>query len=263
MSAVIEEVSRGFTKDTVRRGYLAHGYANETDARAALLAKLTADGITTIGGLVVQNVAGDEEASEVWRCSVDWGPYEKPTPPQTGESDFSFELSLQPVKVVVPLATTVFGPTLANPPKLIGDQRTIDPPEGCEVYEPFFTFSETHYIPSSTMTLSYRNTLGRLVGKTNNAAFKGWEAGEVLAQSISGSKRGQEDWAVTFRFGCRENVTGATIAGISGVDKKGWEYLWPYYKLADSGTTLLNDVTHIIVNKVFQEANYAGFGIGV
>jgi len=265
MSIVIEEVGRGFTKDTVRRAYLVHNVADETTARAALLAKLTADGILTIGGLVLQNIAGDEEARNVFRCTVDWGPYQPATPLQQGESSFAFEIAAQPIKVVVPLATTVFGPALepSEVPQLIGDQRTIDPPEGCEIYEPVPSFQETHIIPASTMTLTYRNALCRLIGKVNNATFKGWQAGEVLAMSVSGSRRASTDWEVTFRFSVRENKTGLTIAGISGIDKKGWEYLWPYYKVAVGGTSLLNEVTHVIVNQVFATGNYTGFGIGV
>ncbi len=101
---IIEEVGRGFTKDTVRRGYVVHGVADEVAARAALLAKITADGATTIGGMVVQNIAGDEEGTGTFRCAVDWGPYEVATPLQQGESQFAFEIAAQPIKVVVPLA---------------------------------------------------------------------------------------------------------------------------------------------------------------
>lgn len=268
MSAfVTEDLGRGFTKDTRRRVYNVYGAADEGAARTALLAKLTADGIMTLGGMVVQNIAGDEmsvkDGDSFYKATVDWGPFEKAAPLQQGESQFNFEIAAQPIKIVVPISTTVYGEDeLDNPPQLIGDQATVDPPEGCEIYEPVFSFSETHIIAASAMTLTYRNTLGKLVGKTNNATFRGWEAGEVLSQAVSGSKRGTGDWEVTFRWSCRENVVGATICGIEGVNKKGWEYLWPYYRLAANSTTLLNEVTHVIVNQVFQTAAFSGFGIG-
>ena len=87
--------------------------------------------------------------------------------------------------------------------------------------------------------------------------------GEVLFMGASGSKRGDDEWEITFRFAASPNVTNLTIGDITGVDKKGWEYLWVRYADAEDEKVLVKQPTAVYVEKVYESGNFAGLGIGV
>ena len=80
--------------------------------------------------------------------------------------------------------------------------------EGVDITVPVFSFSETHYITADLMTDAYKGVLYFLTGKTNNAPFKGCNAGECLFMGASGSLRGDGRWEVQFKFAGSPNKTG-------------------------------------------------------
>ncbi|NLF86699.1 MAG: hypothetical protein GX571_11410 [Lentisphaerae bacterium] len=133
-----------------------------------------------------------------------------------------------------------------------------------DITVPVYTFSETHYVPSSTVTTSYKYTLFSLTGKVNNNSFKGLAAGECLFLGASGSKRGTDDWEITFRFAGSPNRTGLTVGPISGISKKGWEYLWVRYAdIEDTAShTLVKQPIGAYVEKVYEEGSFSSLGIG-
>jgi hypothetical protein len=98
----------------------------------------------------------------------------------------------------------------------------------------------------------------------NNAAFKGFAAGEVLFLGASGSKRGEEDWEITFRFAASPNRANFQVGPITVASKKGWKYLWVRYADAEDATAkvLVKRSVAAYVEKVYPEGNFAGLGIG-
>jgi len=80
----------------------------------------------------------------------------------------------------------------------------------------------------------------------------------------SGSQRGDGAWEITFRFAASPNVTGLTIGSITGIAKKGWEYLWVQYQDAeDTGAKcIVKRPAFVHVERVYDAGNYAGLGIG-
>lgn len=249
------------------RPWFVFGATDESDA----ISTVNAAAPGTLDGLVKRNVEVDEEIEGGYRCSVNYGQFQAKEPPAKGESQFNFELGLQPQRIYVPLETqSVYkrdDDPLGIPSDvarwLIGDQGLGQGPEGAEVYEPTVAFSETHWIDEATLTEAYRVSLMRTVGKINAGAFKGWDAGEVLCAGISGAKRGSDDWEVSFKFQARENQTDLVVAGITVASKGGWEYLWPRYfkKLDGDSYVTLNLVRYMVVAKVFRSADFSVLGI--
>jgi hypothetical protein len=141
---------------------------------------------------------------------------------------------------------------------------THDSVEGCDITVPVYNFSETHYFAAGYVTGSYKATLFALTGRTNNAAFKGFAEGEVLFLGASGSQRGDDSWEITFRFAASPNVTGLTIGSITGIAKKGWEYLWVQYEDAeDSGSkSVVKRPASVHVERVYDSGSLAGLSIG-
>ena len=58
--------------------------------------------------------------------------------------------------------------------------------------------------------------------RANEGAFRGKVKGEVLFCGAAGSKRGQEDWEVTFKWAASPNKTDIQIGDITVPSKEGW-----------------------------------------
>jgi hypothetical protein len=141
---------------------------------------------------------------------------------------------------------------------------TTDSVEGVDITVPVYTFGETHILANSSVTGTYKGKLFALTGKTNNATFKGFAIGECLFLGASGSKRGKGDWEITFRFAASPNKTGLTVGDITGIAKKGWEYLWVRYEDAVDATAkaLVKKPLAVYIEKVYEEGSFTDLGIG-
>ena len=118
------------------------------------------------------------------------------------------------------------------------------------------------------MTSAWIRGVAGVTGTTNNGSFRGFEAGEVLFVGCSGSQewddqKGRGPWSLSFRFVASKNVTGQTIGSISGIEKKGHEYLWVRYEDAVSSSTLLKQPKAVYVSKVYKDSDFSALGIGV
>jgi hypothetical protein len=136
--------------------------------------------------------------------------------------------------------------------------------EGVDVTVPVYHFSETHYLDDAVVTPAYKGTLFALTGQVNSGSFKGLAAGECLFLGAAGSKRGLGDWEITFRFAGSPNVTGLAVGPISGISKKGWEYLWVRYEsdVDDTANRLIQKPSSVHIEQVYRSGNLMLLGIG-
>ena len=181
---------------------------------------------------------------------------------QQGESSYQFETGGGTKHVSYALATAKYpatAPDMANAVNFDGKQIN-----GVDVQAPVFNFSETHVLPAANVTGAYKLALFNATGKVNSGSFKGFAQGEVLFLGASGSKRGDDDWEISFRFAASPNATGLTVAGITGIAKKGWEYLWVNWcKEVDGATNALKPKAQgVYVQQVYELANFSTLGIG-
>ncbi|MFM7932438.1 MAG: hypothetical protein ACKO9Q_32370 [Pirellula sp.] len=142
---------------------------------------------------------------------------------------------------------------------------TDDRVEGTDITVPVFNFTETHYIEKALVTGAYKLALFSLTGKVNGSGFKGFAKGEVLFLGASGSKRGLDDWEITFRFAASPNVAGLSLGSISGISKEGWQYLWVRFIDDEDPTAkaLIKRPVSAYVEQVYSYGNFANLGIGV
>ncbi len=119
------------------------------------------------------------------------------------------------------------------------------------------------------MTPQYIAALFALTGKVNDAPWTvdvdgvrlTFAAGEALFLGASGSKRkSEQDWEIGFRFAASPNAANLTIGTITGISKKGWEYLWVRYADAedDCAKAIVKKPVAVYVEKVYQEGNFGG-----
>jgi hypothetical protein len=138
---------------------------------------------------------------------------------------------------------------------------------GVDVVVPALSWQEQYDVPDSYVTASYVRGLAGITGTTNNAAFRGFQAGEVLFLGCSGSQewddqKGKGTWSLSYRFMASKNVTNESVGDITGISKKGHEYLWVRYEDAVSGGSLLKKPRAVYVNKVYKDSDFSQLGIG-
>ena len=135
--------------------------------------------------------------------------------------------------------------------------------EGCDITTPVYRFTETYFKDDAFVTPAYKLLVFSLTGKVNSELFKGFAPGECLFLGVSGRKRAQGDWALTYTFAATPNVEGLEIGDITGIAKRGWDYLWVRYEDAkDEGSSnLVPKPRAVYVEQVYVYANLNLLGI--
>ncbi len=250
--------------------YTIHGTADES----AAMADLQTTAPTIFQGLPRQStrveplhVDTGNPAGSVWTGTARFSKVDPPPPPpETGDSSFSFDTGGGTQHITQALSTiNSYAPAGQTAPDFKGAiSVTQDNVEGVDITVPVYNFSETHYIDDATVTIGYRGTLFSLTGKVNDADFKGLNAGECLFLGAAGSKRGEDDWEITFRFAGLPNVTGLMVGDIGPISKKGWEYLWVRYEDQEdaAANSLVKRPVSAYVEQVYRLGSFGALGIG-
>jgi hypothetical protein len=194
--------------------------------------------------------------------------------PETGESEYDFDIQTDITHITQSLNTVgsyAAGGGAANDLKGAIGYIDANNVEGCDILTPSVTFAETHYVAASTVTPAYVKALILMVGKVNNATWRTWEAGEVLCLGISGRRRGLGDWAITFRFGFSENRTDIVVGDITGIAKRGWDYMWvryhevidegAYYEGGEAKKSRVVQPLAVYVEQVYRYTDFTALGI--
>ena len=184
--------------------------------------------------LYLQNIGKIERiAEEVWKVPFNYGSIQSQQQQNqefATESDFarSFEIGGGTAKITHSKATVntyvPSGQTAADFKQ--GINVTDTGVEGCDIYSGPSVFTETRNFLASGYN-SLCATLETLAFKVNSAAFLGRPAGTVLYTGASGSIKGSSEFgAVTHKFLYSRNVSDITIGAITGITKRGHDFLW-------------------------------------
>lgn len=266
MPVVVEEkfdsrVSVVGVNPSVELRYIIFGTNNDLTAKS----ELADESPEVYDDLPRQSIQIEPLANDIWEGTVRYGSAED-TPPQTGESSFAFDTGGGTQHITHSKSTAgIFAPSGVVAPNFQGAIGVTDNGvDGVDITVPVYHFSETHFIAASAVTAGYKATLFFLTGKVNNGNFKGFASGECLFLGASGAKRGDEDWEISFRFAGSPNVTGLAVGPITGIAKKGWEYLWVRYSEVEdtSAKVLVKRPVAAYVERVYDLGNFAGLGIG-
>jgi hypothetical protein len=265
------------------------GSASEEDAIAAIDALIestyesTSVGILVLKSIEVRPVAIDEDndAACRWEGVATYGPPSTGgTPQQPADSTFSFETGgatrhmTQSLETVSAMAAAVGSGEEAEAPdfkRAIGVERdesgntTI---AGVDVVSPQFQFRETHYFTDSEVSSAFKVALADLTGRVNDAAFKGFAAGEVLFLGASGQRSGDDAndlWQITFSFAVQRNRTDVSVSeDIVLADVGGWDYVWVLYGSAEDAAakTTVRKPTASYVERVYESGDFGTLQIG-
>jgi hypothetical protein len=156
-------------------------------------------------------------------------------------------------------ATSIYGSGAANFGSAINvDQNGV---KGVEIGIPGLEFQIEKTLAKGVLTLVYVMTLVNLTYKTNNAAFRNFAQGELLFLGAEFRNGSNQEVTVVFKFSASPNRTGLVFGTITGVAKKGHEYLWIDYEAWESGGFVIRRPRGVYVERVYEEGNFALLGI--
>ena len=238
----------------------------------------------TYDGLPRQSVQIEPISEEYWDASVRYADSSSSSStsgapdPGSGEYTYSFDTmgGTQHITQSLDTVGSYADSSIPSAPDFhgaIGVSNTNGNAEvqGVDITVPIYNFSETHYLTTEQVTPEYKGTLFQLTGKVNNATFRGLAAGECLFLGASGTLHGTEtdtettgDWEITYRFAASPNKTGITIGSISGIAKKGWEYLWVRYADVEdmNAMAMVKRPVAAYVEQVYESADFSSLDIG-
>jgi len=101
---------------------------------------------------------------------------------------------------------------------------------------------------------------------TNDAAFRGRDAGEVLFVGNRATvKHEDEANTVVFNFKVSKNVTDLSVANgtWTGISKKGWELAWVYQEQREVGDFVIAKPIGLFIERVFDEGDFSQLGVPV
>jgi hypothetical protein len=190
--------------------------------------------------------------------------------PQTGDSSYEFDTSGGSEHITQSLSTKHSYTATGHPARNFKGTINVsdDGPQGVDIERAAFRWSETHYLPAEQVNAAYIAKVFALSKCVNSDTFTDdqgcqFAPGEVLFLGVKGSQRGEGDWELTFSFAAQKNRTNLVIGDITGIEKKGWEYIWVFYEQtmdADKHWVATWPI-HVRVEQVYYEASFADLGL--
>lgn len=139
---------------------------------------------------------------------------------------------------------------------------TLDRVEGADIYYPHFEFGIS--VQVYPFTLPAMRTIVATCGKTNNAAWRGFEEGAVLYLGATGQANADLVWTISHKFAVGENLYAVPISPpeIIVPEKGAWEYLWCVYDPATNAGKVVQTPTAAYVEQVYDAADFTALGLG-
>lgn len=236
--------------------YLLRGTEDSAAAEADLEAAIDPD----FEGWPLDDIRIESGGNErLWRARVIYqvGGGGGAPPPETNEVRFAFDTG-GGVKILTHALEHLQDVAESGPaPNHNGAINvTKDGPQGVEVVVANYGFTATKYVANSDIAAA-RTAAFACTGHTNDDNFLGFAAGEVLLLRVTGAPRSAEDYEVVYQFLANQNKTSwEPVPGFTGVNKKGWEYLWVEHAETVDGNHAVVTPIAVHVERVYDEADF-------
>lgn len=242
--------------------YTIRAAADEAAARDALAAVVP----LSYEGLIRQRreinayfVDSTRPESNIWKAAVYYGV----TDPDTFTTSFDTTGGSQHITQSFSTIARYPATTAPTMQGAIGyDGQRVN---GVDIVVPVYNFTEQHVKTLAQVSQAYRNTLATLTGGVNNAAFRGFAAGEVHFRGASGQRVVIEDvqkWQITYTFAASPNRANIPVGDIVVSEKYGWDYLWTLYgDVVESGRLVQHPVA-CYVERLYPFVDLGDLDIG-
>jgi len=131
--------------------------------------------------------------------------------------------------------------------------------DGVDVTVPAFEFTlKRKFKYTST---AYLLACVALTGKTNSSPWQIFATGEALFLGAEGGENDQNWVDITYHFAARPNENNLSVGNITGVNKRGWEYLWVKHDEEVVADRVLQRPAAAYVEQVYPQASFATLGV--
>lgn len=256
---------------TGKRTFIVRGSTSRTSIDAHVISEALLPELVTFGTrqMVYRDADVEELAYGVYQVTGNYAEpdrAEKERRLDVGEKKLSFDTSGATVRVFTSRSTIAKHPTTAGDYKGLIGVNASGEPEGVDVVIPGLKITITSRLARASVDAAFVKTLARMTGTVNDADFYGFDPKELLFLGATGDVATVTDPELTFNFLASENVTGLEFGDITGVDKKGHEYVWILYKdekdAVASPAVLVQRPLAVYVEELYAEADWDELGIG-
>lgn len=128
--------------------------------------------------------------------------------------------------------------------------------EGVDVVEGRWSETITKYIANGDIATAKAAAFAA-TGTVNDDEWRGFNAGEVLLVEVTGQKRSEGDWEVTYRFECKPNVVARDYCdGTFTISHEGWHVIWFLMIRTVDANQLATEARHYYVMRVYEYSDY-------
>lgn len=236
--------------------YLVRG---TDDAIEAETAAATEAGATNADGWPIDDVVSEPRGHDTWMVRVVYATSGGGIRPETGDQLESWTTAPRTINVKTSKETVD-----TDPPTAPDNDRAINKVngkiEGVDIIEPQWSESITRFVANSGIS-ALKAAAYACTGKVNDDTWRGFAAGEALLTEVTGQKRSEGDWEVTFRFVMSPNLTGFAPAPGLSVDKSGHEFVWVLYAETVVANQNQSKAIAAYTERVYDEADFDTLGI--
>lgn len=249
--------------------YWIRDAATIIDALAAILA-VTPSSINGYPRGAPDINAVESVDDRLWEATVPYGRLteeEKRNADVEPRAELSFNVSTETLKVVKSLETVSVTPrnSLDPPAPTFGGLVGVssDGVAGADIVVGAFSFNIRTYPLTSTITIPLAQALFNLTGKVNTTDFLTFAEGEILYLGATADVRdGDKRTALTHSFLASPNLANIDAPDFPPIPKKGFEYVWTYYRSAiDDAEIAKQTPDYIVVEKMYRGADLNILGI--
>jgi len=261
----------GFTPPTITTQWCCEGEHDENIVAHLVRAGTPAVMTHPDGAVLRQNIQLREEGHQLYTAVVTYGGMQMVgatgSAGPLGTYSLSFDTTGGSVHVSHSKETIAKYPSATAPDhkQLIGVHG--DQVDGADQVIPAMKLTVHFKHPAGIMTLPRIKYIGEITGMVSSVDFLTFAAGEVLFLGATGSEGNEIPAEVQYQFAMSVNAADLSIGAITGIAKKGWEYVWISYKNETSAvggvTSPVKQPQFAYVERLYETVNLVqalGFG---
>lgn len=218
---------------------------------------------TIYGTLYRQDIAVRKTGHKQFDITVPYGTRKN----ETGEWTWDFDTTGGTVHISHARSEVARYPSTTAPDQKGAIGVNGDEVEGTDIIIPVLKVNVNFRHPLGVITIAQAKFLSNITGSVNSQPFLSFDPGEVLFLGARGSDGSTAESTVNYQFAMSSNATGLSIGDITGIAKKGHEYLWVRYEdaeaTADSVVQPVRLAKFVYIDQVYPTTDFAtalGFG---
>lgn len=244
---------------SVSQHYLAEGSDDYADVVAEL-------GVipSVVDGLPRQRIRREHVGGGFWYLTAEYSAVDQPSEPlQLGDeprTEFDTTGGERVLRTHATIRNGYAGPGLITVADYGGAMNVVDGvANGIEIETGGGVLTLSQVITRAQASDAYVRKLMTYAKRVvNNAAFRGFEAYEVRFMSARLTTRGDDNLDLTRVYNVAQNVPSGTYAGVTGIDKRGHEYIWASLERKADATaqTVVPRVLGVYVHEIYEPIDF-------